>query len=589
MGGFLLFKKNGNISTEEIERQHQGSINVFKKKGLKLRKRIVRENFVIFVFDKYLLKTKDLFEFTNGDFILSTGTSIYNGRTGAHALKALYQDISEEKDFQPHLFGNYCIILLLHSKLFIFNDYTGLYKVYRNSSESIFSSSFLALVKSLPHKRSVSQQEVYEYVFHGAFFGDKTIFKEIDLLDNRYIWQISPERLKISRNFSFHPLRSDKSFDEMITTVSGDLIQYFKLLKTAFDNDIASALSGGYDTRLMLAVMRKVGISPYLYVYGGENSIDVKIAKSIAKGDGFELDDIDKTKFPKVDKPNFYKIIERNYYLFDGLSCTGVFDQGADIDTRIERTKKANVQLNGGGGEIYRTTWRISGDKKINIRNFLKNKYGPVHILEDFADYSICSGAFDKQTYYSNLTEKIKAILDIGRDWMTRQQAEMLYSSFFLKYWMGINNSINNQFAYAITPYAEPWFVYQSVNIPMEYKRFGQFQAALIKRIDPHLAKYPSGYGFNFYDPIGWKRKMKENIKETLKFSFFIRPMMPHLTTKRMARKYELPYYLQRDYLEEIFNVRDLSVGQYIDLKRVKEPSMLSRVLSLELLFESKF
>jgi len=385
MGGFLLLKRNQNVPVEEIEKQNQSSIEVFKKKGLKLRKRIERERFVVFVFHKYSLKTKDQFEFENGDFIISTGTSIYNGKTGACALKALLEDFSNERDFHANLYGHYCILIFHRGKLFIFTDYTGLYKVYCNKSKSVLSSSFLAVAKTL-QKKNISKQEFYEYVFHEAFYGDNTIFKEIKLLDSKSLWQISPEISKTPQKIFFNDFQNTKSFDETVTMVSRNLISYFKILKSAFDNKVASSLSGGYDTRLMLALTRKVGISPYFFVYGGRNSIDVKIAKAIAQGEKFELDHIDKSKYPKVARRDFYEMIENNFFLFDGFGAVGIFDNGSDIDTRIDRVKKAHLHLNGGGGEIFRRTWRFSDKRKINIENFLKNKYGHIYMLNDFVD-----------------------------------------------------------------------------------------------------------------------------------------------------------------------------------------------------------
>ena len=440
MGGFLLFKKNQKVPVEELEKRNQGSINVFKKKGLQLRKKVVREDFVIFAFHKYSFKTQDQFEFENGDFIISTGTSMYNGNTGASALRALHKDFSSQKEFHANLFGSYCMLIFLKGKLYIFNDYTGLYRIYCNKTKTVLSSSFLAVAKTLS-ERNISKQEFYEYLFHEAFYGDSTILKEIDLLDSTQLWQISPEISKTPQKVSAGNFRNDRSFDEIVTMVSRGQIEYFQMLKNAFKSKIISSLSGGYDSRLMLALMRKVGIVPSLFVYGEDDSRDVKIAKTIAQGEKLQLDHTDKSKFAKVEPDKFYEIVEGNYFLFDGLGCTGVFDNGSDIATRIIRANKANLHLNGGGGEIYRSVWQIPKEK-IDIGKFLENKYGPIHILEDFVDYSICSDFFDKKEYFSKLRGKIKAILDIEQDWLTMQQVVLLYPFLRHKYWMGMNHSM---------------------------------------------------------------------------------------------------------------------------------------------------
>jgi asparagine synthase (glutamine-hydrolysing) len=588
VGGFLLFLTDQNSSAEDIERQYQSSIEVFKKKGLELKRRIANQDFIVFVFDKYSLKAEDVYESEDGGFIVSVGTSLYKGKVGSQALRALHEDFSNGKDFHDDLYGHFCLLIFDKGKLFIFTDYAGLYKVYCNQSKSVISSSFLAVAKSVAEK-SVSSQELYEYVFHEAFYGGKTLFKEIELLDSKRLWQISPKISYSTQKTALRDFENANSFDEAVNLVAGDLEDYFRLLQSAFDNKIASSLSSGYDTRLMLALIRKVGISPYFFVYGDRDSVDVRIATEIAQGEKFELDHIDKGKYPEMGKEFFYKTTQKNYFLFDGFGAMGAFDDGSDIDTRIDRANRAQLHLNAGGGELFRRTWQFSDDKKVEIEGFLSNKYGHLYMLNDFIDYRICGERFDRQTYLSTFRDKIKSLLDIDRDWLTRGELEVLYSHLSVKYWLGMNNSIDNQFSYSLTPFAETRFILQSLNIPSEYKSYGQFEAALIKNIAPDLAKYPSQYGFNFYDGISHRERLKESIKETCKSSFLLRPLMPFIQNALKAKKHKMPYFLHQDYLKEIFNHRDLNICQYIELDRVTDPAILSRALTLELIMEDIF
>ena len=66
------------------------------------------------------------------------------------------------------------------------------------------------------------------------------------------------------------------------------------MLSSAFGDRISTALSGGYDSRLMLALLRACGVAPYVYVYGYEDDCDVQVARSIAAGEGFALVHTDK-------------------------------------------------------------------------------------------------------------------------------------------------------------------------------------------------------------------------------------------------------------------------------------------------------
>jgi hypothetical protein len=418
MGGFLLIKREKDLDVEEVERRYSDSISVFYKKGLSLNRRVVTSEFVIYVFNKYQFKADKVVWLDGDQFIISTGTHIYNRKTGTDALEQLHKDFSlERQEFLSHLLGNYCLVISKGGKLCLLNSYSGLYRVYCDKSRSVISSSFLAVFKSL-RERNISIREFYEYVFDGAFHGDKTVIGEIDLIDTRSILQLSPLVATIPKSLNFNRLDRNSQFDEMVWEVSRSLIDYFNIIKENFGNSVCAGLTAGSDTRLMLALMRKVGIEPYLYVYGDEDSPNVKIAKTIAKGEGLNLDHEDRSKLPRIKKDEFPSFLEKQHYIIDGLGNEGIFDDGSDLSTRFKRIEKAQLQLNGAGdlADIYYSL----PDKTFSIESIVKAKY-------DRGDYSMCCpDYFDKAAYFSTFSEKIKCILDVSENRIDRQHIERL-------------------------------------------------------------------------------------------------------------------------------------------------------------------
>ncbi len=577
MGGFLLIRKDAKTHQSNVEKKYSKSIDIFKKKGLDLSAKIDTNKFVIYLYHKYCVKTENIYVFPNNDFIISVGTCIYNKKIGIDSIKELFEDFSEGKNINIGLNGNYTIIIFRNDKLYILNDYLGLYRIYTNKTKTVLSNSFLAVSRAIT-KKNISSQEIYEYIFQGAFYGDKTIYKEIKLLSSQYLWQISPELTKTEKDFDFNFNQTSSNLNDLVTKTSKSHLDYFNMLKNTFGNKITSALSGGYDSRLMLALMKNVDILPKLYVYGENNSNDVKVAKTITEGENLLLDHVNRSEYDRIEIQSFRSILENNFYCFDGLGIKGVFDNGSDINTRIKRYEDMLLQLNGGGGEIYRNFWNLP-NKRYSIRNFLKSKYEPLDLIK------ICTEHFNKNQYYSNFENKIKIILSTDKDSLSRKQIEMLYPFLRLKYWMGMNNSINNQFGYAITPYVEPEFVYKSFNIPLKYKNLGLFQSLLIRNTDEGLSKYYSDYGFTFYDKINRKRKIKGFIKRNIPIS-----LRPLIRRKLSKNKNEIkPYYLQDEYLNEIFNLDNLEIYKYINVKQIKDPEVLSRALSIELLITDEF
>jgi len=155
------------------------------------------------------------------------------------------------------------------------------------------------------------------------------------------------------------------------------------------------------------------------------------------------------------------------------------------------------------------------------------------------------------------------------------------------KYWTAFNHMINNQLADALLPYYEPKYVYGVLDIPYKFKYLGVFKAALIRYIDPALAKYPTQNGITFND-FG-------NIPPRVKISTFIKyhvPIMlrPYIRAHfwNQENKGKFPYYLTKEYLDTIPISPDLAISEYVDIDKIKDPDMFSRVLSVELLLNGK-
>jgi hypothetical protein len=126
------------------------------------------------------------------------------------------------------------------------------------------------------------------------------------------------------------------------------------------------------------------------------------------------------------------------------------------------------------------------------------------------------------------------------------------------------------------------------MDVPYKDRYLNAFQAALVKLIDPALSKYPSQYGYSFYD----YDKVSLWIKAKTYVRYHVPPgARPYLRAhfKNKDRKHRFPYYLSSEYLETVFSLRQLSISQYIDIDKINDANMLSRVLSVELLMTDRF
>ncbi|MDB6024756.1 MAG: hypothetical protein JWM68_979 [Verrucomicrobiales bacterium] len=582
MGGFLYIAKESSEAVEAVAARYQTSLEALKCKGLRLKHTIAQNGFVLFLFDKAHVSSDNFLSLPNDDFICATGTFIYRQQTGAKGLRNLYDDFSTTSKVFNDLRGHFCVLLRKNGQLYIFNDFGGVYHVFGNPTRTVISNSFLALVKSLP-KKSVSTQELYEYVLFGGMYGDKTLIREITLLNSQQVYQL-PDLSSHPKSIK-SPVRDSSSNSDLVASTASELTSYFEVLKKNFGDDACSGLSGGYDSRLMLALMRKVRINPKLYVYGAADSLDVRIAQEIARSENLPISYFDRKNGTPVSLDQFRETLLEQFHFVDGRGVSGTFSHGTDAMTRKARVESAPLHLNGGGGEIYRNFWKLP-DRSLTAEMFVRIVYeqGVAHRLPAL------TSEFSPKGFFETFSDKIKVAVGAKDEKLTRPMIESVYPAIRLKYWMGSNNSSNNLLSYSVTPFAEPAFTIPSGDIPFRFKCHGQFESALIRELDVKLAKYPSTYGFNFFDPISWSARVKNQFRYQTRY--FLRPVLPTAVFTRIMRRQHvssLPYYAEPRYLKQIFPETEFAISQYIDLKKVTDAEQLNRALTAEIVLQNCF
>jgi len=189
------------------------------------------------------------------------------------------------------------------------------------------------------------------------------------------------------------------TMEEQQDVVADALLGIFRTIQRNFGGRVCAALSGGYDTRLMLALLRATGAAPALYVYGTADSDDVRVARDICRGEGLDLHVYDKSAHPRVDADGFRAALAAQFYLVDGLGPVGAVDDGADLFTRRRRAHGGNLQLNGGGGEIFRDFWKLP-ETPVGVEAFVRARL-------DVVAPSLFTDAFDPKAYVDAVAHQV--------------------------------------------------------------------------------------------------------------------------------------------------------------------------------------
>ncbi len=570
MGAFFLVRKTaGNDAADQLAKARAS----MTAQGFSDPRHFALPDYDLFLYDKQVSGTKNFLELDSGDFCTSTGTLLHQGKFGEAALQALYDAFDPAIGFPSGSLGTYCVVIRKQEKTYLFIDPLGIYKVYTNADKTVWSSSFLGLLSTLDQP-TIDSQSVYEYVFNGATYGNDTIFEEIKLLDCGGLVEIGTaveeRRSGIAASAAPAPTTNTNDAEhqlDILRRIYADII-------SCFGDKIDTALSGGYDSRLTLALLMEQDILPKVHVYGKDSDSDVQVAKTIDAAMDLALVHTDKSSIETPTADQFPDVVKANYLSFDGYPPDGIFGSNADFETRKARCSNGCLTLNGGGGEIYRNFFYLP-NSKFTVRQVLHSFYAQF-------DPSCCTTRFSESAYFQRLGDKVKGAIGASSDQLDRTQVELIYPMFRCRYWMGRNNAVNNRLGYALTPFIEHETVKAAAAIAMDEKNSGKLQGKMINAVSPRLASFNSSYGHSFSDDPPLKRKLSD--LQTLLRPSWLRKQIFRI--KHSRRPNERPRMMTDAYLQPVIGTDFPVMSNYLHVATIKDPVQLNRICTLEFLFK---
>jgi hypothetical protein len=568
MSGFILVPK-----TWEDTDKFQKAKLAFSNKSVKLVKKehYLGEKLLVYYEDLFN-NTEKWFESESSNFFIYFGVLHFNGQTGKVALQCIEEELNKNKNLKDlDLRGNFLLICYFKGNLLVTQDLFGSYGCYTDDSQNWLSTNFIAAAY-LIGKFEFNRQEYLESCLFGIVFGRKTVLKGIDTLEPTLVYEINSKKY-FSKSFKIPELIFDREecLEANLSAILDEFHVYFKNF-----NKISTALSGGFDTRLLLAACRKTGIDPILYVYGDENSLDVRVAKEIASGEGFPLDHFDKTKHVLDENDNPLEFIYRNFWDHDSKGY--LFEDNIDTLLRLERAKNSNLLLNGWGGGVYRD-FSLLKFKEIRLKNYLRNFYDTGE-LESFG--------IEVDQFWENIEDKVFEQIKrfgIPKKTFSRDEAERVFLIHRINFNIG-NTILNNYYGNAILPFTSKQVGLTMFSIPYQFKKFGYFEAELIKRLDPKLASYNSEYGFDFLNGPSFNYKLKQSILSNLnpKMKSYLRFILKTSAKSTKSNPFSPNNkFFTKEILGELFN--EPEKNPFIDnFQSISNRNHLTRIYSMELL-----
>lgn len=265
---------------------------VFKKSGFKEFAHKNTDEYLT-VYKKLRVDTYNLYQ-EGEDYAACAGTFIYKEEVGEKALKAVLQD-AEDFDLnklRKNACGSYVVVIKKASKIYVFVDeyHTYYFYYYMEDDKYLFTNTFYHIEKIL--KQQVDILRLVEYVAQPYNLGKKTPYDKIyKLQGNEYIlldlasqdynlvrvpWKCNVKKIAYS------------TLENAAKALKDETIRFAKIRKKLFKKPYLF-LTGGVDSRLVLASYMNVRQKPHLVRWHGGNGIlnskveDYYIARLLAQ------------------------------------------------------------------------------------------------------------------------------------------------------------------------------------------------------------------------------------------------------------------------------------------------------------------
>lgn len=516
----------------------------------------------------------DLFASDGEDWIAAAGTLVYKGEAGAKGMTRLLREFTFPFSDWESVSGQFVLVVHTRNQLHVLTDYSGAFQVFTDKHYRTLSTSLLSIAaeqKSL----HFNQQAVYEHVFNAHAAGDDTVFSELERLGPDRQLQLSDKSSSMSVPLALTEKTQFHSVSESLSRVSDRLLSVAQHAVDNWGSRIQCPLSGGLDSRLVLGLLRKVGATPHVYVYGSPENDDVVIARQLGRQLGFEVEVFDKPAWREIEKVDYAAQVEQNFHECDALvTDAGIFDNGANAVARKRRQAEGALAMSGGCGEVLRNFFFLP-DRELQIRDVVRaffSSYDSRHL----------TNRFDPKLYEELMVEKAMNAIGTEQRSVSRLQLEALYPALRCRAFFGREISIVGRHGGYLMPFLEFPVVQEGLSLPMELKHAGKFEAQLMRQIDPELAALPSAYGHTFAEPVSKKHRFDE-------FSTMIRPIALRKSAYAIRQRLQktrptLPNELSDDFLSTVLDTQYPLMSQFFHMDKITNPEWIARISALEYL-----
>jgi asparagine synthetase B (glutamine-hydrolysing) len=314
------------------------------------------------------------------------------------------------------------------------------------------------------------------FLNNGFYCDDKTPYKGVQVLERNSRLEIINNKLTIRQiddfNSQLYSLEPDNTYYDEITQL---FIDTFKALKK-YDVNYTMGLTGGKDSRLVVAAMHRLGLDVNTVTNGFEDTPDVVIGSQIAQ----LLQIPHKINLPSKGQPVMnVNLHERTVNVL--RNTEGMLFSYENISGISQTFNPDKIQLGGQGGELFRGGYA----KKVNITS---GKELHNHLRSGFSRY----GELIHEDALNNYHNFLYQFAEEQPDHLNYND---VLNSFYLSYrcgrWSGTSRSAYTMGFHSYAPLFESRLVKKAQLLKTKYGANEQLIYNILLRIAPELTTVP--------------------------------------------------------------------------------------------------
>jgi len=532
LGAFLLISENSKgFNTES-------ALGVMKLQCGTEPARFNLGNWELYIFPKLLLPWQKNYRIKEDLALFVTGTPYIQGYSYIASLDILIGNIQIGKNTDK-VKGHFFALIKNSKELKFMTDESGIYSIYHLSDGTVLSSSFLALAEGLP-VLNINTAAFLENILTGSIIGNETIFCEIKRFEPSIPFDFPGLNFIKPSNTSYESVHF-KDRTQSIKAQIEALDNCFKGLRNlADDYGIDSGITGGYDSRLLMAMCIRHFDSMKIQFHSHKRlnpDVDFIKGKELCKITGINFVESPVRFISESAVKDIKKFMDEAMLFTDGQVRTHLFWH-EDYNTafyRINTLVDKKLGIGGIGGEQYRNQERLLPEMSLGLENWIRNRliinYCGAETLKNKILNDIVKHISDK--LIRRIPFKKKGRIDLS-------EIKYYMQEIFIPANRGLRSSFENRLSMFLYPFTDPEVEsFARLAVPFLGLRL-DYEAEMIRMINPELAAVKSTYGYDFLGKEPLTKLWAQFIFVNFRNRFWDRILSALLTSGRTEKWIEM-------------------------------------------------